>query len=188
MLVNGRDALFSLPLKKDSDSLDIIQRSLAADFDRDQLLNRFKGAYSKAPCFADTFPLLARVIQNEDDNLFRYIQYSLIETCSHLGLETKIKVSSCVDIDNGLKGQDKVLALCQALGAKTYVNAIGGVELYSREIFAEKGMELKFIKSRPYIYEQFGQPFVPWLSIVDILMFNSLNDVRDYIVFSRELI
>lgn len=188
MLVNGHDAVFSLPLKKDSDSLDIIQRSLAAYFDRDRLLNQFKGAYSKAPCFADTFPLLARVIRHQDENLFRYIRHSLIETCSHLGLETEIEVSSGIDIDHGLKGQDKVLALCHALGATSYVNAIGGTELYSREAFAERGIELKFIKSQPHVYEQFGQSFMPWLSIVDVLMFNSLGDVRDCIAFNWELI
>lgn len=173
MLLNGHDAFFSLPLKKDSDSLDIVQRNLAADFDRNRLLNQFKGAYSKAPCFVDTQCLLERIIQHEDDNLFQYIRHSLFETCSYLDIDTEIRVSSDIGIDHGLRGQGKVLALCHALGARTYINAIGGTELYSRESFAEHGLELKFIKSKPHVYEQFGAPFVPWLSIVDVLMFNA---------------
>lgn len=178
MLQNGTDAVFSLPLKKDSDTLDVVQRELAADFNCDKLLNQFKGAYQSAPYFEQTFPLLERIVRCEDDNLFRYVHHSLVETCTHLGIDTEIRVSSEIAINHDLKGQDKVLALCGALGAATYVNAIGGMELYSKEIFWERGIELKFIKSRPFEYAQLGDEFVPWLSIVDVLMFNSVREVQ----------
>ena len=74
------------------------------------------------------------------------------------------------------------------MGADTYINAIGGTELYLREDFEAHGIELKFIKSRPFEYPQFGAPFVPWLSIVDVLMFNSLDAVRACIAGNHELI
>ena len=45
MLQNGKDVMFSLPLKSDSDFLDVCERELAADFNRDKLLNQLKGAY-----------------------------------------------------------------------------------------------------------------------------------------------
>jgi len=45
MLQNGKDMMFSLPLKGDSDTLDVFQRKLAADFNRDKLLNQFNEAY-----------------------------------------------------------------------------------------------------------------------------------------------
>ena len=70
MLRNGSDAMFSLPLKRDSDYLDVVKRQLAADYDRTKLLNQFKGAYLRAPFFADTFPLLERIVCHEDQNLF----------------------------------------------------------------------------------------------------------------------
>lgn len=188
MLLNGTDATFSLPLKKDSDMLDVVQRELAADFDRTKLLNQFKGAYGRAPYFDQTFPLLERIVRHEDSNLFRYIHHALIESCAHLGIGTSIRISSEVDIDHSLKGQDKVLALCRAMGAHTYINAIGGTELYAREAFEAHGIELKFIKSGPFEYPQFGAPFVPWLSIVDVLMFNPLDAVRACIANNYELI
>ena len=81
-----------------------------------------------------------------------------------------------------------MLALCRAVGADTYINAIGGTELYSREEFGSQGIELKFVKSRHYNYAQFGATFVPWLSIIDVLMFNSLDAVRECIVVNREII
>ena len=68
---------------------------------------------------------------------------------AHLGLKTVIRVSSTVPIDHALAGQDKVLALCEALGATTYINPIGGVELYSREDFAARGIELHFLQPLP---------------------------------------
>ena len=188
MLQNGTDAVFSLPLKKDSDSLYVVQRELAADFNRDKLLNQFKGAYQSVPYFEQTFPLLERIVRFEDDNLFCYVHHSIVETCAHLGIETEIRVSSEVAIDHELKGQDKVFALCGALGAATYVNAIGGMELYSKDIFRGLGIELKFIKSRLFEYAQLGDDFVPWLSIVDVLMFNSIDVVREYVVANYELI
>ena len=188
MLRNGEDVTFSLPLAKDSDSLDIVQRELAADFDRQKLLNQFKGAYSKAPHFDVTFPVLARIVLNEERNLFRYILQSIVELCGHLGLPTEIRLSSEIDIDHGLKSQDKVLAICNALGADCYINAIGGLELYRHEDFAAQDVALQFIKAKPFEYPQFAGKTVQWLSIADVLMFNSLDVVKDRIANGYEMI
>jgi hypothetical protein len=178
MLLNGSDAVFSLPLKKGADSLYVVQRELAEDFNREKLLNQFRGAYNRAPHFAQTYPLLERIIGYEEVNLFRYIYHSIVQLCEYLGIKTKIMVSSEVATDHELKGQDKVLALCKAAGADTYINTIGGLELYSKDDFRRHGINLHFIKARPFSYAQSGSEFVPWLSIVDALMFTPLNTVR----------
>jgi hypothetical protein len=181
MLVNGADAMFSLPLKKDHDALDVVDRTLAADFDRARLCQQIRGAYGRAPCFTQTFALVEQIMQHPDNNLFGYVHHSLLALCRHLGIATEIRVSSTVAIPACAKGQDKVLALCGALGASTYRNAIGGLELYNGQDFQRAGIELQFIRARPWEYPQFGQPFVPWLSILDVLMFNPLEQVRDRI-------
>ena len=188
MLVNGKDVLFSLPLKGDSDNLDVRERELSTDFSRDKLLNKVSGAYRRAPYFAETFPLIEQIVLNKESNLFRFLHYSIIKTCAHLGIATQIKVSSDMAIDHDLTNQGKVLALCRASGANTYVNAIGGIELYSKEAFQEKGIDLKFIRAKPFEYAQFGEPFVPWLSIIDVMMFNSLETIQACISTNRELI
>jgi len=188
MLQNGRDVMFSLPLKKDSDSLEVVQRELAPDFNRDKLLNQFRGAYRKAPYFEQTMPLIELIVRFEDSNLFAYLYHSIVQICKHLGITTDIRVSSTIDIDHTLQSQEKVLALCQATDAKTYVNAIGGMELYSKYIFQDKGIELKFIKSKSFEYKQFDKPFVPWLSILDVLMFNPHDAVKNCVNQNYELI
>ena len=177
-LLNGADAMFSLPLKKGSDSLDVVERELAPDFDRSKLLSQFAGAYRRAPQFEPTFALLERIVRHADNNLFRYIHHSVAALCGHLGLGTELRVSSTLPFDNDLKGQDKVLAICQAAGADHYINSMGGAELYAKPVFAARGTPLQFLKPRPFEYPQFGQPFVPWLSIVDVLMFNPIEAVR----------
>lgn len=188
MLQNGKDVMFSLPLKSDSDSLDVCERELAADFNRDKLLNQFKGAYRRAPYFAQTFPLIEQIVRYEDVNLFRFLHHSIVRTCEHFGITTEIRISSGITIDHNLKSQDKVLALCATTGANTYINTIGGMELYSKETFREKGIELKFIKSKPFEYAQLGAEFVPWLSIIDVMMFNPLDTIQTCITTNYELI
>jgi hypothetical protein len=188
MLQNGKDVMFSLPLKNDSDSLDICEREIAANFNRDKMLNQIQGAYRRAPYFAQTFPLIEQIVRYEDTNLFRFLQHSIAKTCEHMGIATKIRVSSDIDIDHDLKNQDRVFALCEGVGASTYVNAIGGMELYSKETFRKKGIELKFIQSKPFEYQQFDDEFVPWLSIIDVMMFNPINAIQTCISTNYELI
>ncbi len=178
MLQNGRDVMFSLPLKNASDYLEVRERELASDFNRDKLLNQFKEAYRRAPYFKDIFPLVEQIVLYKDANLFRFLYHSIIRICQHLEITTEIRISSDIDIDHDLKNQDKVLALCSAVGATTYVNAIGGIELYSKETFRKSGIELNFIKSKPFEYPQLIESFIPWLSIIDVMMFNSLNVIK----------
>lgn len=188
MLQNGKDVIFSLPLKNDADSLNICERQLAADFNRDKLLNKFKGEYLHAPYFAKTLPLVEQIVRYEEANLFRFLHYSIAKTCEHLGITTKIRVSSDIAIDHNLKNQDKVLALCEAVGASSYVNAIGGMVLYSKEAFLDKGIKLTFCRSRPLKYTQFSNDFVPWLSIIDVMMFNSVTVIQKWLSYNYELI
>src|SRR5689334_5504655 len=83
MLQNGRDVMFSVPLKAASDSLDICNRALAADFNRERLLNQFNGAYRHAPYYRQTLPLLEEVVRHEESNLFSFLHHSIVSTCKH---------------------------------------------------------------------------------------------------------
>jgi hypothetical protein len=185
---NGEAATFSLPLKHASDSLDVREREIAAAFDPEKLLNQFLGAYRLAPQFARVFAWLQDVVHYGERNLFRYLHHSIRAACDLLAIGTEIRTSSDFAIDHTLKKQDKVIALCRAAGARTYVNAIGGTELYDKEEFRRQGIELRFLRSKPFEYPQLGPAFVPTLSIVDALMFNPLEIVRGRVADHYELI
>jgi hypothetical protein len=188
MLQNGKETVFSVPLKADSDSLHIRERELAAGFDRNKLLNQLREAYRKAPYLAQTLPKIEAIVRYEDMNLFRFLHHSIIRICEYLGLSTEIGISSEIAIDHRLNGQEKILALCKALGANTYVNAIGGTSLYSPQTFRDRGVALRFITSQLLEYPQFGHQFLPWLSILDLMMFNSPEQVRSNVLEGYEVV
>ncbi len=180
ILVNNKDCVFTLPLKKDSDFLNVNQRELSDNWNSDKikLLNQIKEAYRKAPFYNEVIAIVEDTLHYEDKNLFGLIKNSLIKTLNYIGINTKIIQSSEIDFDNSLKNQDKVIAICNALNAKSYINPIGGIELYDKEQFNKNGTVLSFIKSKPIHYSQFDNDFIPWLSIIDVMMFNSLEEIK----------
>ncbi len=113
----------------------------------------------------------------DEPNLFAFLHRSIRKTCEHLGIETRIVISSSLDIDHGLQAEAKVLALCEAVGVDAYINPIGGQTLYSRQAFAARGIELAFLRSTLIEYPQFDHAFVPWLSIIDVMMFNARSRI-----------
>lgn len=177
-LRNGTDAMFTVPVKAGSDFLDIRERSIADDFDPGTILRSIGAAYRKAPFFSETLSVVDQALEAPSRNLFEYLLHGMRIVARHLGIETPIVVSSSVPIDHGLRAQQKVIAMCRALGADTYYNPTGGRDLYSKEDFARNGIALGFVQSRTTPYAQFGEAFVPALSIVDVMMFNEPAVVR----------
>lgn len=188
ILCDGEIGIFSLPLKKDSDFLDVRQREVSANFDRQKLLRQLKQSYKKAPYFEDTYALVASIVNYDKLNLFDFLHYSIICICNHLKIKTNIIISSHINIDHSLKNQEKIIELCVSLGAINYINPIGGVELYSQHAFNGKGININFIRSKNIEYKQFSGDFIPWLSIIDVLMFNSTAEIIKIINENFDLI
>jgi len=183
ILVNGRDKLITLPIKKDSDYLNVMDRELSESWEKDKnkMINIIKSSYSKSPYFKESSELIFECLNNSEKNLFKFIYDSIIMINEYLGIKTSIIISSSIDANHTLKSQDKVLSLCKAQNADVYINSIGGVELYDKTIFKENGIDLNFIKSNPINYKQFNNEFIPWLSIIDVLMFNSKEQIQKYL-------
>lgn len=177
ILQNGKDLLISIPLVKDSDYLEVKDRFVSDAFDRKKLLNQIKESYRKAPYFTEIIPLIEEVVNFEDTNLFNYIYNSIKVICKQLNINTEIIISSSINIDHSLKGQDKVIAFCKELKANNYYNAIGGKELYTKDDFENEQIKLHFLSSNKVEYKQFNNEFVPWLSILDVMMFNSPEEI-----------
>ena len=175
ILVNGKDSYITIPLKKDSDYLDVKDRSLADSWqiDRKSMLNRISATYRKSPYFDIVYPLAEKCILCEESNLFGFILNSLQLVRQSLEISTSLVTSSTIPIDHTLKAEQKVIAICKARNAYTYLNPIGGVELYDKDRFMGEGIDLHFLKPDEFSYAQFGNGFVPWLSIIDVMMFNS---------------
>ena len=183
ILSNGEDKILTIPIKKDSDYLNIQDRIIADSWskDKNKLLNTINNSYKKSPQFNNIFPIVHECLSSLEVNLFKFILNSLTILNSYLEIKTKIITSSDISIDHSLKSQDKVMAICKNLKATTYVNAIGGQELYNIEDFSNKDIKLKFVKSNPLVYKQYKNEFIPWLSILDVLFFNDKKDIIKYL-------
>lgn len=169
---------FTLPLRQGSDTLDIRDRWLTEGFERDKLLRQWAGAYRKAPFVHEAMAVLEPVVRCPAANLFDYLHHSIAAVCTALGITTELVASSRVPADHALKAEARVLSICRATGADLYLNPIGGVTLYREAHFAERAVTLRFHSLHPCRYEQGGVPWVPHLSIVDVLMFIGIEGSR----------
>lgn len=181
ILVNGQDHMFTIPVEKASDYLDIVERRVKNDGGeaKGKLLRQIEAAYKKAPYFDAAYPLVSECVRFDNDNLFRYVFHSLQAVCKYLSIDTRLVVTSDIDMDHSLKGKHRVMATCEALGETRYINAIGGRALYDKAEFAARNIELRFLQTGDVRYRQFSDAFVPSLSIIDVMMFNSPETVSE---------
>ena len=180
LLNNGLISFFTIPLKKDSDFLHVNRRTLADIWpvEREKILNRIRESYRKAPEFTSVYRLIETCFTYSETNLYLFVLNSIILINRFIGISTPIIPSSSIPIDHGQKSEGKVISLCKARNATTYINPIGGVSLYSKERFMSEGIDLKYLKANAIEYKQFEKLFEPALSIIDVLMFNSKGRVK----------
>lgn len=183
ILVNGKEEFMSLPISKASDFLHVNQRYLSSNFEseKNKILRKIKEFYRKAPNYEIIYTLTEEIFNYENDNLFEFIFNSIKKICRYLGISTELITSSSIDINHNLKSEEKVISICNSLNATKYINSIGGQNLYAKKNFYDAEIELIFIKSQPITYQQFDYEFLPWLSILDVLMFNSVETINDFL-------
>ena len=189
ILVNGKDAYITLPLKKDSDFLHIKDRYLADVWssEKTKMLNKITESYRKASNYNNAFPIIEKCINFEGENLFGFILNSLNVIKEYLYIPTPLTLSSTIPINHNLKAEKKVIEICKERKANNYINPIGGIEIYNRNDFKEQSLALHFIRANEVIYKQFNNDFVPWLSILDVIMFNSKEETKKMLeLFSLE--
>jgi hypothetical protein len=183
ILINNEPQIITLPLKKASDYLNVVDRTLSDTWstDRLKLLNIIKTSYNKAPYYKEVNEILNECLFTSDVNLFKFLLNSITKINKYLGINTPIVISSNIEIDHSLKSQNKVLSICGAQKSTTYINSIGGTELYNKNDFKQHNINLNFLKSGDIKYNQLNNNFIPWLSIIDVMMFNSKEQISNYL-------
>ncbi len=180
ILVNGKPHLFTIPLKDASQNKLIRDVRISADEQwKKKLLKTISQSYQKAPFYSTVFPLVEKITYFETDKISELAVNALIAIKNYLDIPTEIVSSSAVYGNSDLKAQERILDICKREKAERYLNPSGGKELYSKEKFDAHDIALFFIQSKPVIYTQFSNDFVPWLSILDVLMFNEPHTVND---------
>ena len=179
ILLNGQKHMFTITLNGASPNKLFNEITIKDDFKKFSRL--IESAYRKAPYYSEVSALLDKIYNYEDKSLGAFMMHSFQVVLDYLDINTKLVLSSTIAKDNSLRGKDKVKHICHLLGADTYYNAIGGQELYDKNDFKADGIDLYFVQTNLAPYVQLAKEFVPGLSIIDVLMYNSRFDAKKMI-------
>jgi hypothetical protein len=101
--------------------------------------------------------------------------------CRYLGFERKLPVWSSmgIEIKTPAAPDEWALDTCKVLGGfAEYWNPPGGESFFDRSKYEQAGIKLRFHQQQVRPYNQRGEQFEPALSIIDVLMFNSVEEVN----------
>ncbi len=187
ILINGEAHYFRLPVNKPSQNKLINELEISLDENEvSKMLNTIKSSYARAPYFESTYEHIKEILEfglkDENKNVAVFLENAIRSTAKKIGITTPIYLASKdVILDGVYKREHYVVNSCKKMGATEYYNAIGGTKLYCQKFFRENGLGLKFLKANESIqYQQFaGNEFVPNLSIIDIMMFCSNEQISE---------
>ena len=173
ILLNGSDHQISLPIQKMSQNKKINESFIfEPKKEKDLLVNLIEVAYrKKAQYFEENFEFIKSLILIDDENIAVYNTNILKKLSAYLNIRTNFVYSSQLPVDNSLTGQDRIMAIVKFFGARRYVNAAGGSELYNANYFSSQNIRLEFVSVLPLSYVQGADQFIPNLSIIDALFF-----------------
>lgn len=177
ILVSGQKHLFSISVSGGSQNNRYTDVVISDDFSK--LHKTIEMSYKKAPYYNETMQILDNVFQFPDKRFNYFIKNSFAQILDYLGINTELILSSSLDNDKELKGQEKILDICKKLKADKYVNTIAGEELYDKQMFKENGMELQFLNTELTPYPQLNKGFVSGCSIIDVLMMNPVERIKE---------
>lgn len=175
ILSNGKKQLFTLPVLQASSFKKINELSFQSNSKK--VLRTIAQAYSKSPFFNDVMPLIDCVLNSTNKNVAIMASESIAKVFEYLGIKKDFYLSSELEYNREQSAADKLYSMCNLFAADKYCNSLGGNALYSKEKFLNKGIELSFIEMKQLEYKQNGNEFVSHLSMIDVLMWNSKQQV-----------
>ncbi len=138
-------------------------------------------SYKKsAPYFNLVIELLDTIFEKEYTSIVD-LNFNILEIiCDFLEIKTPIKIWSKMDveIDEVHAPDEWALNICKSLKADSYFNPVGGIDFFDRRKYINSGIEINFLQYKPEYYDQLGQEFVANLSILDVLMFNTKEEIQ----------
>jgi len=178
--LNGAAHLITVPLHDASQNKLICEIQISQDAVwKKKMLKTIAQAYARAGCFDPAFRLVEEIIAYPSNDLAAFLRNSLFKLRDYLGIETEIVESSRTYGNASLNGEARIVDICVREHAGVYINAIGGMDLYARNEFADKGLELYFVKPTLDRYAQDKTEFLPGLSIIDVIMHNDRPALRN---------
>lgn len=180
ILFNGQPRWIRIPVESAPRHESFAQRRYIIDARvQRKILGSLWHAYRSAPHFERIYSLVKDILEFEDWSVSQFNIYQIRKILQEIGIKQPTACSSEQPQTRNKRGQDRILALCKAMDGDAYINLVGGINLYSYARFEDSGIELKFLIPRIKPYRQSGNEFVPDLSIIDVLMWCSVSEVRE---------
>ena len=148
---------------------------------KEKILRQVEHYKKRAPFYTHVHQLLVQCFDSTELNVTRLNGYFLQQVLSYMGIDFKIEVSSAMNFDysNVNDAGEWALRISEQTGAAEYINPPGGIELFDRTKFEKSNIKLSFIHPQLKEYSQRRNTFEPGLSIIDVLMFNAPDAVRE---------
>ncbi|MBK7357393.1 WbqC family protein [Propionivibrio sp.] len=180
ILVSCCPTLFSLPIRHASSFVPVYAtRLVSSPIGRRKFLKTVEQAYRKAPQFEHIYRLVSEVYDPNIEFVGQLALNSILAVAQLLGVSTEIVATSRLYGNRELKAEERILDICRREKATEYFNLSGGRLLYKHKSFDDAGIKLRFLQPRQTAYRQLDCPFVPSLSIIDVMMFNEPSSVRE---------
>ena len=175
----------NVPVKHPSRGAVIKDVELSMDTDwRSRLLRQLQHYRKKAPFFDEANDLVKSCIDNDETSLSRLNVRILAVLCASLGIPFQPVFLSETGADPGPSTSpgERILAIAANLGARSYLNPAGGAHLLDPVAFLSAGIKLEIQRYENLVYDTESYVFEPGLSIIDALMWNPIQELRDHLV------
>jgi hypothetical protein len=153
--INGALQWLTLPIAPAPQKTPIHRMSFAAD-----AAGRMEDQLSRFPAIKRLPEDLRAELARVGGSLSTYLVGLIESCCDHLGIKFRCVYSSALNLPDELRGQDRILAICERLDATEYLNSPGGRALYQPEEFSKRGVKLEFLPdwqgSYDSVLEQIG--------------------------------
>lgn len=186
---SGGSTYVNVPVKKAPLETSIKEIGINHEMDwKTKLFNQLF-VYKKAPYYEQTINILERALNKNNNTITELNKNLLVEICNYLHLACEIKVFSEMGlaIEEVHAADEWALNISKELNAIEYINAPGGVSFFDRQKYEASHIQLKFIKNNLSAYKQFHLDFEPGLSIVDVMMFNSIEEIHEILADYEEV-
>lgn len=174
----------SVPLRKKNYTASIKDTEINNDADwQDKILRQLAHYKKKAPFYRKTIAAIENAFAIETNNISQLNLHVLKSLCTYLNIEADISIFSDmqIDIDTPQAPDEWALNICKKLPDVTeYWNPIGGMEFFDKNKYTAADINLVFQKINLTDYHQINHnaEFEPGLSIIDVMMFNSPDDIN----------
>lgn len=186
MDVNGRQEDIKVFVKKASSNSSIKSIHIAEGDWKKKLSKKVQTLYSRSSYFDEIYPTIKECIESNCDSLHKYNADSIQKICNLLAINTTVTtehqhldyIEDLLEPSQSLPvSSQRVIHICREIGATTYINPEGGVDLYDKTMFAKEGLTLKFFKaSLDKVVEK--REYNRYVSIIDILMHNGIEGTK----------